>query len=54
MMWKDYLKLSEIASYSKLARASTPPPPRPNRVKKLLRLACIVVFEDCYLSKFAL
>ena len=22
MIWKDYLKLSEIASYSKLARAS--------------------------------
>ena len=29
MIWKDYLELSEIASYSKLARASkvTPPPP---------------------------
>ena len=29
MIWKDYLKLSEIASYSKLERASTPPPPPP-------------------------
>ena len=25
MIWKDYLKLSEIASYSKLARASKAP-----------------------------
>ena len=30
MIWKKYLKLSEIASYSKLARASkAPPPPLP-------------------------
>ena len=29
MIWKDYLKLSEIASYSKLARASKAPPPPP-------------------------
>ena len=38
MIWKDYLKLSEIASCSKLARASnaTPPPPRRNRVKRVL------------------
>ena len=34
MIWKDYLKLSENASYSKLARASKAPPPR-NRVKTL-------------------
>ena len=27
MIWKDYLKLSEIASYSKLTRASKAPPP---------------------------
>ena len=35
MVWKHHLKLSEIASYSKLARASKPPPPPPrrNRVK---------------------
>ena len=26
MIWKDYLKLSEIVSYSKLARASKNPP----------------------------
>ena len=35
MIWKDYFKLSEIASYSKLARASKAPPPplsRRNRV----------------------
>ena len=25
MIWKDDLKLSEIASFSKLARVSTPP-----------------------------
>ena len=31
MIWKDYLKLSEIASYSKLARASKVPPPNPRR-----------------------
>ena len=31
MIWKDYLKLSEIANYSKLARASNPPPPPPSR-----------------------
>ena len=29
MISKDYLKLSEIASYSKLARASKAPPPPP-------------------------
>ena len=38
MICKDYLKLSEIASYSKLARASKAPPPplRPlrNRIKR--------------------
>ena len=28
MIWKDYLKLSEIARYSKLARASKAPPPQ--------------------------
>ena len=35
MIWKDYLKLSEIANYSKLARHQKPPPspPRQNRVK---------------------
>ena len=27
MIWKDYFKLSEIASYSKLARALKAPPP---------------------------
>ena len=33
MIWKDYLKLSEIASYSKLARASkAPPPPSPGGI----------------------
>ena len=31
MIWKDYLKLSEIASYSKLARVSKAPPPSPPR-----------------------
>ena len=31
MIWKDYLKLSEIANYSKLARASKAPPPPPPR-----------------------
>ena len=37
MIWKDYLKLSEFAGYSKLARASkVPPPPRPNRVRSIL------------------
>ena len=29
MTWKDYIKLSEIASYSKLARASKAPHPHP-------------------------
>ena len=30
MIWKDYLKLSEIASYSKFAWATkAPPPPSP-------------------------
>ena len=29
MIWKDCLKLSEIASYSKFARASKAPPPPP-------------------------
>ena len=29
MIWKDYLKLSESASYSKLERASKAPPPLP-------------------------
>ena len=29
MIWKDYLKLSEIASYSKLALESKAPPPLP-------------------------
>ena len=27
MVWKNYLKLSDIARYSKLARASKAPPP---------------------------
>ena len=31
MIWKDYLKLSENASYSKLVRASKAPPPFPRR-----------------------
>ena len=31
MIWKDYLKLSEIASYSKLARASKAPPPQADK-----------------------
>ena len=29
MIWKHYLKLSQIASYSKLVRASKAPPPLP-------------------------
>ena len=29
MIWKDYLKFSEIARYSKLAQASKAPPPPP-------------------------
>ena len=33
MIWKDYLTLSEIVSYSKLAQASKAPSSRPNRVK---------------------
>ena len=44
MIWKDYLKLPEIASYSKLALASKappPPPPRRNRVKK----SCIMMVD---------
>ena len=50
MIWKDYLKLSEIASYSKLPRASKapPPPPRRNRVNtKLFGPLC----KEKYTSK---
>ena len=31
MIWKDYLKLSEIANYSNLARVSKVLPPPPSR-----------------------
>ena len=43
MISKDYLKLSEIASHSKLARASKappPPPPRSNRVRARCTKPC--------------
>ena len=32
MIWKDYLKLSETVSYSKLVRASKAPPPPPGGI----------------------
>ena len=32
MIWKDYLKVTENASYSKLARAPTAPPPPPGGI----------------------
>ena len=32
MIWKDYLKLSEIAGYSNLARVSKAPPPLPGEI----------------------
>ena len=42
MMWKDYPKLSKIASYSKLARASKAPPPPQGRIglKKRIQKIC--------------
>ena len=51
MIWKDYLKLSEIASYSKLARASKAPP-RPlrwNRVNTtfLLQMRAVRAITNC-------
>ena len=48
MIWKDYLKLSEIASYSKFARASKlspPAPPRRNKVK-IYFIYNIYIFSD--------
>ena len=50
MIWKDYLKSSEIASYSKLARVSKasthPPQPRRNRVKAWFTLATEAETEE--------
>ena len=41
MIWKDYLKLSEIASYSKLARASKAPTPIPTGGIRLIKVSML-------------
>ena len=43
MIWKDYLKLPEIASYSKLALASKAPPPPPGGIG--LKKSCIMMVD---------
>ena len=47
MIWKDYLKLSENAGYSKLARASKAPPPPPGIG---LKLFLSYIQEDLFLT----
>ena len=47
MIWKHYLKLSEIESYSKLARTSKAPPPPPpggiglNIEREVVKINCL-------------
>ena len=51
MIWKDYLILSEIASYSKLARASkVPPPPPPGGIGLRLPFTLSGVFSFSYIT----
>ena len=51
MIWKDYLKLSEIASYSKLVLASKAPPLPPTRRKfTCTQLFLIYIYIYIYIS----